>query len=257
MCSHYSNSCVHGADMNTMKKSAKGTQNLRMHIVTKGKIASDLTFKRIALPTLVLYTPHDIIRAWCQKSSKLVCGCWMSPHHCSKKQQCRQLKRGFAVYGFSPDRNWLHFFPLFCAENNHEIWVYLWNRLEFKARRTFVQRITKNSNCILVQNHFWGFWAAWHYCHLFFFCIQQGVLYCRELTSILARHPEIYNPPFANLLQCRFYLQVSFLLLECFAIMVTAAALCIFTALHDHNCVYYIAVIPSQQVKFVFMASHF
>ena len=52
VCSHYSNSCVHGADMNTMKKSAKGTQNLRMHIVTKGKIASDLTFKRIALPTL-------------------------------------------------------------------------------------------------------------------------------------------------------------------------------------------------------------
>ena len=87
-----------------------------------------------------------------------------------------------------------------------------------------------------------------------FFCIQ-GVLYCRELTSILARHPEIYNPPFANLLQCRFYLQVSFLL-ECFAIMVTAGALCIFTAVHDHNGVYYTAVIPSQ-VKFVFMASHF
>ena len=35
--------------------------------------------------------------------------------------------------------------------------------------------------------------------------------------------------------------------------MVTAAALCIFTAVHDHNGVYYIAVIPSQQVKFVFI----
>ena len=41
------------------EKSAKGTQNLRMHIVTEGKIASDLTFKR----STTYYTPHDIIRA--------------------------------------------------------------------------------------------------------------------------------------------------------------------------------------------------
>ena len=141
VCSHYSNSCVHGADMNTMKKIRQGNSKFAHAYCYKGK--NCFRFDLQAHSTTYYYTPHDIIRAWCQKSSKVVCGCcWMSPHHCSKKQQCRQLKRGFAVYGFSPDRNWLHFFPLFFAENNHEIWAPM-EKIGIQSTPHIVQRITK------------------------------------------------------------------------------------------------------------------
>ena len=83
---------------------------------------------------------------------------------------------------------------------------HLWNRLEFKARRTLCSALQKNSNCILLQNHFLGFLGCMTLLPSLFLLHSAGrFVLCRELvTSILARHPEIYNPPFANLLQCRF-----------------------------------------------------